>query len=348
MRSNEPAPENSAAAVAPTDEVLDILASCPLPVLLIEVPSERILAASRVAQRLDSGVDAPLVDRNLEDFTEDAPTGALELLADGRLEGYEAQRLLHRDSSSLPVTMWVRRVANGVRPRHALAFVIPDARGGSELRRPDGSAPPPVLGSTDAHLAIDRVTSEAGTLMGYAAVDLVGQSLFRIIHHADVARLLRVLAESIGSGTGVSLGVRLQPLAGPPRQCHMDLLPMLPEPSFAFALLEGEDPGDVLGSGGDMNDALWRLTGGVRAAATSRSAPTGKGVPGMQLLTGRELDVVTRLLRGDRVPAIARDMFLSQSTVRNHLSAIFRKLRIASQQELIHLLREKDDSSTKP
>jgi DNA-binding NarL/FixJ family response regulator len=68
----------------------------------------------------------------------------------------------------------------------------------------------------------------------------------------------------------------------------------------------------------------------------------------MQLLTGRELDVVTRLLRGDRVPAIAGDMFLSQSTVRNHLSAIFRKLRIASQQELIHLLREKGDSSTKP
>jgi len=244
--------------------------------------------------------------------------------------------------------MWVRCVANGVPPRHALAFVIPDATGGPELRRPDGSAPPPVLGSTDAHLAIDRITRDAETLMGYPAVDLVGQSLFRIIHHADVARLLRALAESIGSGTGVSLGVRLQPLAGPPRQCHMCLLPMLPEPSFSFAVLEGEDPCDALWSGVEMNDALWRLTAGVRAAATARSAPSGKGVPGMQLLTGRELDVVTRLLRGDRVPAIARDMFLSQSTVRNHLSAVFRKLRIGSQQELIHLLQEKADSSMTP
>ena len=40
-------------------------------------------------------------------------------------------------------------------------------------------------------------------------------------------------------------------------------------------------------------------------------------------------------LRGERVPTIARDLFLSQSTVRNHLSAIYRRVGVHSQAELV-------------
>lgn len=64
-------------------------------------------------------------------------------------------------------------------------------------------------------------------------------------------------------------------------------------------------------------------------------------VPGMDRLSRRELEVVRMLLLGDRVPIIARHLFVSQSTVRNHLSSVFRKLRVRSQQELIVLLRER-------
>lgn len=64
-------------------------------------------------------------------------------------------------------------------------------------------------------------------------------------------------------------------------------------------------------------------------------------VPGLDRLSRRELEVVRMLLRGDRVPVIARQLFVSQSTVRNHLSSVFRKLRVRSQQELIVLLRER-------
>jgi DNA-binding CsgD family transcriptional regulator len=60
------------------------------------------------------------------------------------------------------------------------------------------------------------------------------------------------------------------------------------------------------------------------------------------------LEIVVRLMNGDRVPAIAESLFLSPSTVRNHLSAVFRKMRVSSQQELIHRLRRTDGSSTPP
>jgi PAS domain S-box-containing protein len=64
-------------------------------------------------------------------------------------------------------------------------------------------------------------------------------------------------------------------------------------------------------------------------------------VPGLERLSRREYEVVKLLLHGDRVPVIARQLFVSQSTVRNHLSSVFRKLRVRSQQELIVLLRER-------
>jgi DNA-binding NarL/FixJ family response regulator len=50
---------------------------------------------------------------------------------------------------------------------------------------------------------------------------------------------------------------------------------------------------------------------------------------------------VLRLLRGDRVPAIATELFVSQSTVRNPLSAVFRKTGVNSQPELTALPRDR-------
>ncbi|HEX4727985.1 MAG TPA: PAS domain S-box protein [Jatrophihabitans sp.] len=67
-----------------------------------------------------------------------------------------------------------------------------------------------------------------------------------------------------------------------------------------------------------------------------------EAVPGLSRLSGREFEVVRMLLLGDRVPVIARNLYVSQSTVRNHLSSVFRKLRVRSQQELIVLLRERN------
>ncbi len=56
-------------------------------------------------------------------------------------------------------------------------------------------------------------------------------------------------------------------------------------------------------------------------------------------LTKRELEIVRSLLAGDRVPAIAHRLFLSQSTVRNHLSSIYSKLGVSSQQQLVDRFR---------
>jgi DNA-binding NarL/FixJ family response regulator len=54
--------------------------------------------------------------------------------------------------------------------------------------------------------------------------------------------------------------------------------------------------------------------------------------------------VLSRLLDGERVPAIAASLYVSQSTVRNHLSSIYAKLGVHSQVDLVRLIRH----GTKP
>jgi PAS domain S-box-containing protein len=82
------------------------------------------------------------------------------------------------------------------------------------------------------------------------------------------------------------------------------------------------------------------------AVGFGRALPSERDavLPGLERLSRREYEVVKLLLHGDRVPVIARQLFVSQSTVRNHLSSVFRKLRVRSQQELIVLLRERRPS----
>jgi PAS domain S-box-containing protein len=56
-------------------------------------------------------------------------------------------------------------------------------------------------------------------------------------------------------------------------------------------------------------------------------------------LPARQREVVDRLLRGERIPAIAASMFITPSTVRNHLTHTFAAFGVHSQAELLARLR---------
>jgi hypothetical protein len=76
--------------------------------------------------------------------------------------------------------------------------------------------------------------------------------------------------------------------------------------------------------------------------------PTGSALvdqvrrlPELRDLPLRHWEILDRLIAGQRVPSIARELHLGQSTVRTHLTAIFRRLRVASQEELLDLLHRR-------
>jgi len=65
--------------------------------------------------------------------------------------------------------------------------------------------------------------------------------------------------------------------------------------------------------------------------------------PDLASLTHREREVLVHLVAGQRVPAIAADLHISQHTVRNHLKSIYRQLGVGNQSELIERVRSLND-----
>jgi len=66
----------------------------------------------------------------------------------------------------------------------------------------------------------------------------------------------------------------------------------------------------------------------------------GGGVPAFPDLTPRERDVLERIARGRNNTAIAAELGLSLKTVRNHVSNVFTKLRVADRAAAIVKARE--------
>jgi PAS domain S-box-containing protein len=62
--------------------------------------------------------------------------------------------------------------------------------------------------------------------------------------------------------------------------------------------------------------------------------------PDLHGLSSREVEVLSMLMVGDRVPAIAKRLHISPHTVRNHLKSMYRKLDVGSQSELIERVRK--------
>ena len=63
--------------------------------------------------------------------------------------------------------------------------------------------------------------------------------------------------------------------------------------------------------------------------------------PEIEALSPREREVLEHIVSGHRVPTIARDLFISPHTVRNHLKSIFQKIGVGSQVELVEWLQRR-------
>ncbi len=65
------------------------------------------------------------------------------------------------------------------------------------------------------------------------------------------------------------------------------------------------------------------------------SEPAPESHRELDVLSRREREVVDLLLKGPRIAHVAKRLYISEHTVRNHLKAVFRKLNIHSQTELV-------------
>lgn len=313
------------------------------PALLMQVPAQRVIAASPAATQLLSPQGEAVVGRLVDDFMMAAPSGALPLLMSGRLDGYEAAHELDQPGGPVPVTLWVRRADSFDPPRHVVAILtVADQATTRLLPKAPGRYVPPVLGSTGPDMLIDRISSDIDKLVGIPAERMLGRSLLTLVTPESASGLLWGLAQASTHGRGAPLRLELVRADGAGVYVQFLVVPLHPPASCAFSILPTVPGGGPDMMSADAHDLLAQLATGIDALGTARQM-AGISASNRRLLSSlsaRELDVVTRLHTGDRVPTIAKALFLSPSTVRNQLSSVFTKTGVHSQQELLDLLRD--------
>ena len=92
----------------------------------------------------------------------------------------------------------------------------------------------------------------------------------------------------------------------------------------------------------ELEARLRRIAAELKAAGVIDgidTPPAATDYPQLDELSGRQREILIRLLNAQRVSVIAAELYVSPSTVRNHLVTIFTKFGVHSQVELLAILR---------
>jgi DNA-binding CsgD family transcriptional regulator len=176
---------------------------------------------------------------------------------------------------------------------------------------------------------------------------LLGQALVDLVHEDDVMTLLTALGSAVSGDASVGVRLRVRRADGRYTAVRGVVTPTRDANGTRFGFVLSSELGDEAAPRRDrvaeLEQHLWRIAAEVQAAGvvdTLQRLPDNADLPGLAQLSTRQWQVLSGLLRGERVPDIARSMYVSQSTVRNHLANIFRALGVHSQSELLALLRQ--------
>lgn len=290
-----------------------------------------------------------IVGRSAHEFVDAASAGAsqasAQALAAGAILSYRAVRTLVGRSSTRRVWIWVRRLELASGPV-SVSWMVP-------IESATGSAPAVaflsgdslVLGVTDQSWRIDQLAGDTATLLGIAPSAVHGAGLLGLLHPDDAVALTDELRSVVGEP--IIRIVRVNDASGAWRSVLALFIAMSDDdpPVLAFAFTESaqatvdENPAARIAR---LERHLQRIAAEVQAAEVAIPSPSiadAARFPILQDLSDRQWDILNRLLRNERVPGIAADLFLSQSTVRNHLTALFRKFGVHSQAELLQRMR---------
>jgi DNA-binding CsgD family transcriptional regulator len=255
---------------------------------------------------------------------------ALEAMSAGVIDFYRSHRPIGPAHSRAGLTAeWVQAVEFGEQ-RFAL---VQASDGGGARQSPLGEllGREPLdlaVGTTDAEWRVKSVSCDITALLGTTADDLVGRPLLGPLRQEDVRWLLDT-AQRAQRECSVSLRVRLRDGAGAMRPLRCVITSLAGSADRFFMLIDDFEPVPGQGSGqraAQLERHLRKIAAEVDASGILQSVqnvPEPARFPELGDLSARQWEVLSHLMRGERVPAIAAALFVSQSTVRNHLSAIF-------------------------
>ncbi len=268
-------------------------------------------------------------------------------LETGRFQGFRARRSMNAPGGGRTL-FWVTMRTVEIRDeRMEVTIFVPEVELGQLGRHPIRAwmdLIPVCLGIADRHWRIRSISAEVYELLGRLPSECVGTRLLDWVVPAQRSQLSEATANAVtpqifsdvgmsaAGGASTAVSVMLAP-AG--HQEH-DLID--------FALV-GRLEDFIPPSGNRVNDLemrLRRIAAEVRAAGVMDSLSSLPHVATEHELTdlsARQWEILVRIAQGQRVSTIASELYISPSTVRNHLAAIFKKFGVHSQAELVERLR---------
>ena len=270
-------------------------------------------------------------------------------LVAGRFEGFSATReVTPRGGHPIPVYAVAYAIeVDGQRFGVGMCVAQSElGRLGRNLVRFSNDLVPVALGLARADWTIESISREVNELIGRQPSECVGARLVDMIHPDDAADLKDQLGRA-PAAPFVLPQVRFTTRSDQWIHASVLVAPFGEDSArIRFALVgQIDDFPRTVGHDQALELRLRRIGLDLRAAGmiTSMTAvPALDDIPRMGELTSRQWEILNRLLRGERVSTIAKALFISPSTVRNHLSAIFEKFGVHSQVELIEHLRAGD------
>jgi PAS domain S-box-containing protein len=321
------------------DELIRSLAGLPVAAILTELTTHRFIAANDHAAALFGIPTGDLIGSDvlahIDPRDRDAARAAYAALADRLIDGYQVRRrILRPDGTTLAVSVWGRRV-EGPGHVHGLWILAPGdpstavdtlTMGASEV----------VLAVTDHDWQISYMSADAD-LLGARGSDLRGFPLLGLVHPSAATEFLAAAARAATDHLAVTVLTRLR--AGPDlwaeRYCLMVRICEHEPPQLGVVISAVPSSAATGGTGNLLEEPARHAALEARAVQTLDALPALDGLPLGRELSARQSEIVARLVAGQRPAEIARSMFLSPSTVRNHLAAIYRKIGVHSQAELL-------------
>lgn len=311
-----------------------------LAVGLLRLPQRRFLELSDPAKHLLGldGLDLNDIDVLSCSREPDLTSRLFTMIAEGGLDGYRARRVLStgRRAGAIVPNVYCRVVARSAAA--ARGPVSDDApRCGSTPN--SGEAVALVSYTDETQCAVSGATSSP------PVAEAVLTSIVEMVHADDIGRVLEAFESAAGPDGDAVVSVRCG-RRGAWQETRIRLVYLAEQDRFEFTLAPDADVAYAAADrASELERVLRHIAADLEAAGLLQSAarlPDIDRIPGVEALSSRQWEIVTRLLRGERVPRIARAMYLSPSTVRNHLSTIFRRLGVHSQAELIDHLSPPD------
>jgi DNA-binding CsgD family transcriptional regulator len=175
-----------------------------------------------------------------------------------------------------------------------------------------------------------------------------GSPILDTVHPDDAPRLMVALGHSAADRRAAVLDLRMRGRTGEWDRVRCQVSPLADRepPRYALAIrLSSTDREASAERAARFEGHLWRIALEVQAARIGDRASLRDAwwtAPEVAGLTERQADILRRVVQGDQVAAIARDLTIAESTVRNHLYGIYQKFGVHSQTALMARLTHRD------